>query len=227
MIDETTLKGRIVAAALRLAAEKPWRDVTLADIADRAGVGLADVRQHFATKIAILFAFAREIDDEMLRAVPRRTSGQSTRDALFEVIMSRFDRLASYRPALKSIVGSGLPDPAMARSLLRTQHWMLEAAGVDTGRPGGLVRTAGLASVYASVMRTWLDDDDPGLARTMAALDRRLRSGERSLRTLDDLAGVACRLASIVVPGCRRRASRTQSQRPEADTDTLSTGPAA
>ena len=33
MIDETTVRGRIIAAAMRLAGERPWRQVTLAEIA--------------------------------------------------------------------------------------------------------------------------------------------------------------------------------------------------
>ena len=33
MLDLTTDKGRLVSAALGLAAEKPWAQVTLADIA--------------------------------------------------------------------------------------------------------------------------------------------------------------------------------------------------
>ncbi len=33
MLDLTTSQGRIVSAALRLAGERPWRDVTLTDIA--------------------------------------------------------------------------------------------------------------------------------------------------------------------------------------------------
>ena len=42
------------------------------------------------------------------------------------------------------------------------------------------MRVAGLGMIYASVFGIWLEDDDPGLARTMAALDRRLRRGERT-----------------------------------------------
>jgi hypothetical protein len=41
------------------------------------------------------------------------------------------------------------------------------------------VRAQGLALLFASVLRTWVDDDDPGLARTMAALDRALARGQR------------------------------------------------
>ena len=85
------------------------------------------------------------------------------------------------RPALRSIAGSGVPEPVLISPLLVSQRWMLEAAGVGTGGLEGGFRIAGLATVYASVFRTWLADDDPGHARTMAALDRRLRRGERTL----------------------------------------------
>ena len=44
-----------------------------------------------------------------------------------------------------------------------------------------MFRAQGLALVWARVMRVWLDDEDPGLARTMAALDKRLREAERTV----------------------------------------------
>jgi hypothetical protein len=54
---------------------------------------------------------------------------------------------------------------------------MLSAADISAAGPKGILRGQGLALLYASVLRTWLDDDDPGLARTMAALDRALSRG--------------------------------------------------
>ena len=50
--------------------------------------------------------------------------------------------------------------------------------------------------VYASVFGVWLEDDDPGLARTMAALDRRLRRGERTLRGVEQVGSALYRLAT-------------------------------
>ena len=47
---------------------------------------------------------------------------------------------------------------------------------------------AGLALLFGSVLRTWVRDDDPGLARTMAALDRALARGQRFSGFLDDLS---------------------------------------
>ena len=187
MLDLTSDKGRLISGALGLAAEKPWGQVTLADIAERAGSTLVALKARFSGKGDILAAFSHLVDDEMLRRAPRRAESQSPRDALFEVIMSRFDVLEPYKGALKSITASGLPEPQQIGRLLAAQGWMLEAAGINSGGLDGSVRSAGLATLYASVFRVWLDDEDAGLARTMAALDRRLRRGQRTLERVEDV----------------------------------------
>jgi ubiquinone biosynthesis protein COQ9 len=189
MIDQSTPKGRIIEAALRLAAEKPWHDVAILDIAEAAGVSLVDFKKEFPSKTAILMGFSRAIDEVVLKAATKRTPGSPARDALFEVLMARFDAMQPYRQGLCSIVGAGLPDMAMMQRLFSSQAWMLNAAGVPLNGVGGTIRVFGLTSVYASVFRTWLDDDDAGQARTMAALDRRLRRGEGSLATFDSVFG--------------------------------------
>lgn len=198
MIDIDSPKGKLINAALTLAKVQPWREITLLDIAASAGVTLADVRAQFGSKSALLQGFVRAIDDEVLRKTAGRQPGDGPRDAIFEVVMARFDALAPHKAALRSIVKTGDPDPAMLRPLLNSQYWMLQAAGVEaTGAPGA-IRTFGLAAVYASVFQIWLDDDDVGMARTMAALDRRLRRGESNLKALDDACGLARRVTSGV-----------------------------
>ncbi len=196
-IDQGTGRGRIVAAALQLAAERPWRDVTLCDIAERAGCNLVELRGEFSSKGAILAAFTRLIDDAVLAAAPKRDAAQSPRDALFEVVMARIDALAPYRAAIRSIRRSGVWEPAQMKALLASQSWMLAAAGIGNDGPEGRLKAAGLASVYASVMQTWLEDDDPGLAKTMAVLDRRLNRGERTMASLEEMKQAACKLAGI------------------------------
>jgi AcrR family transcriptional regulator len=218
MLDLSTPKGRIVAAALRLAGERPWRDVTLADIATAANVRLVDLHREFDTRGEILAAFVRAVDDVLLARMPERSPGDTTspRDAIFEVVMSRFDALAPYRLALKSIAESWPADPALLRALAVSSAWMLRAARIEPDGFGGKVRTAGLGAVYASVFRTWLDDDDPGLARTMAALDRRLRRGERTLQSLDDVTTRLCSIACAFRPPTRRAAEPGPAAAPDS-----------
>jgi len=195
MIDQSTPDGRVLAAALECAAARSWAEVSLLDVAERAKVPLAEMRASFPSRSAILAELVRRVDAQVLSR-SERAQGQEKRDLLFDVLMTRFDVLAPYKAAVKSIAGSGNADLTLLGPLLSSQHWMLQAAGIDTSGPSGALRVAGLAAVYASVFRTWLEDDDPGHARTMAALDRRLRRGERALRQLDGTAATFARIAA-------------------------------
>jgi hypothetical protein len=78
---------------------------------------------------------------------------------------------------------------------------MLSAAGIGASGPRGMIRAQGLAVLFGSVLGTWMDDDDPGQARTMAALDRTLARGQRFAGLLDDLFAIPSRL-------CRSRSRR-------------------
>ena len=214
MLDLTSDKGRFISAAMGLAAEKPWAQVTLADIAERAGSSLVALKPHFASKGEILAAFIGAVDDEMLRRAPRRGDAQPPRDALFEVVMSRFDILDPWKGALKSITASGLPEFAHMRQALATPGWMLEAAGVNSGGLEGGARSLGLAAIYASVLQVWLEDDDPGLARTMAALDRRLRRGQRTLERANELCAGVSRIGAMLQGALRGARASARPQQP-------------
>ncbi|MFZ0851546.1 MAG: TetR/AcrR family transcriptional regulator, partial [Hyphomicrobiaceae bacterium] len=172
MIDPSTPRGRVLLAALACAADRSWAQVSLLDIAEHAKVPLGEMRDLFASKSAIIAELMRTVDREVLQRVDR-AQGQEKRDLLFDVLMTRFDVLSPYKAALKSMAKSGGAELSLAGPLLSSQHWMLQAAGIDSSGPGGALRVAGLVGVYASVFRVWLEDDDPGHARTMAALDRR------------------------------------------------------
>ncbi len=225
MIDIGSAQGRVISAALRLAAEKPWQEVSLRQIAEAAGMNLAELSEEFSSKADILSAFLRQIDKHVLATAPAPQEGESQRDALFEVVMARFDALEPYKPALRSITGSGEIELSMIRPVLASQAWMLQAAGIDSDGPTGAMRTAGLASAYVSVFRTWLEDDDAGLARTMAVLDRRLRRGESVMSALDGVLGAARRIKDVLRSGTRRPRSRTRPAGGDEFGDTAEAAP--
>jgi len=171
---------------MEVAASTGWRDARLADIAAAAGVSLADLHAHFASKAAILAAFSRRIDAEVLARDDPDIADQPARDRLFDVLMRRFDALAPHKAALRVIVRETATDPFAAAGAAVTLHrsmaWMLEAARLRGSGPGGLIRCKGLAAIYLATLRVWFDDDSEDMARTMAALDRRLNQVERVLR---------------------------------------------
>jgi len=198
-------RDKIVEALLALLAEKPFETIGLAAVAEKAGVSLADMRGEFGSTFDMVAAFVRETDRKVL-AGESEDAEETPRDRLFDVLMRRFETLHPHREAIRSLVRSAERHPRFALALnrlaVRSQQWMLAAAGIDaSGLIGGL-RAQALALLFARVMRVWLDDDDPGLARTMAELDRDLATGARFANLLDDLY----RLAPRCPP--RRRRSR-------------------
>ncbi len=193
MFDQSTLEGKVITAALDLAASPGWTEVSLRDIADAAGTPLSEVVAAFPDKSAIVAGFFSAVDRDMLQRAGEIERDQTARDALFEVIMTRFDAMAPHKAGLKSILSPAgrtalLVSPRPMRVLMATPNKVLQAAGINGEGGAGLARQFGLTRVLDQVFRIWLVDDDPGMARTMAALDRRLRQGERGLRLVDDLA---------------------------------------
>jgi AcrR family transcriptional regulator len=172
-------KDRLVDAALTLAAREGWRHTAMADIAAEAGLSLGEAYAAAPSKLALLAAFHRRVDQAALAVAADGT--EPARDRLFDVLMRRFDALAPHRPALRSILRDSFGDPAAmlgVPALLRSMGWMLEAAGISTAGLRGRLRSQLLAGLYLSVLRVFLDDDSADLSRTMALLDQRLRWGE-------------------------------------------------
>ena len=204
MFDDFSKRSKAVQAALDLAKERRWGDIGLADIAQEAGLSLADLRREFSCKTDILRAFQAELDAEVL-AKPRPSGGTSTpRDRVFDIVMARFEAMQPYKPALKRISSYLCCRPGEAAPLLcsslASQYWMLEASGAKLDGPGGAVRVTGLAAIYGKVFRVWLEDDTPSLDRTMAALDKRLGRGERMLSGAENICTDLCRIACGFLP---------------------------
>lgn len=179
----STIPNRIVNAAMALAAERRWSSITLGEIAVEAKVTLAQLHAAFPSKSAIIRALMDRADGEVLGSVDPSAFAEAPRDRLLDAVMRRLDALAPFRPAIASILGGACRDPldalCTAPAFLRSMAWTLEAAGIGSGGVGGRLRVKGLALIYLSTLRVWIDDESPDLDRTMAHLDARLRSAER------------------------------------------------
>ncbi len=174
----------ILAAALRVSVAIGWDMMTMRDVADECGGTLGDVQAHFLDKFDIAVAFGRHIDAVVLQRMSAGDGGgQSPRDTLFDVLMTRFDVLNTYRPAVVSMISALKTDPKQALwsapYLARSMAWMLEQAGMDTLGLRGCARVAGLMGVYLYVVKIWAEDESPDMAKTMAALDIALGHAEK------------------------------------------------
>ncbi|MEE8140903.1 MAG: TetR family transcriptional regulator [Alphaproteobacteria bacterium] len=182
-VRKADIPKRAIAAALKLATERGWRRVSLHDIAERAGVTLEELYGQFSSRDAILSAFVRGIDAQVLKSGDPEDAAESPRHRLFAVIMNRFDALAPHKPAIAAIMrdcgGDMLTVASSLCRLISSMAWMLEAAGISSAGLRGALRTKGLAAIYCATIRVWLSDDSADMAKTMAALDRHLDCAER------------------------------------------------
>ena len=180
--------GRILDAALALAGEMPWRQVTMVMIASRAGTTLERVHTHFPSRISILRAFVRRVDEAMLKGYDPEDASEPTHERLLDVLLRRFDAMDRHKAAIKSIYRDTVTNPAdllcLAPVLRNSMAWALEAAGVNSSGPFGAIRTKGLAAIFVSTLQVWLRDDTEDLSPTTAHLANNLKRADTMLRTI-------------------------------------------
>jgi AcrR family transcriptional regulator len=209
-----THREKIVAAFFALLEDKSFAAIGFDDVAKRSGLSLAQVRGEFASTLAIVAAYVKATDHAVLAQGMDDMAEEPVRERLFDVLMRRLEVLAEQRDAVRSLLRSARSNPPLALALnrlaVRSQQWMLTAAGINASGPQGMIRAQGLALLFASVLRTWVDDDDSGQARTMAALDRALARGQRAVGVLNDLCSIPSRLRGL--RSRRRRRSRGDSE---------------
>jgi AcrR family transcriptional regulator len=202
-------REKIIAAFLTLLAEKSIERIGFAEIAEASGVSLAQLRNEFPSTLAILAAHMKSVDRAVLSEDFGDVEEEPARERLFDVLMRRLEILAPHREAARSLLRSARRNPPLALALnslaVRSQQWMLTAAGIGASGPRGMIRAQGLAALFGGVLRTWIHDDDPGLARTMAALDRALARGQRFVGLVEDLCRIPARI-------CRLRPRRRRGE---------------
>ncbi len=179
-----------IEAALALAADRPWSSLTLAAIAEQAGLPLSDL--HGLTREDI----GEAVDGFLDRAMSAEDMPEDgpAREKLFDVIMRRFEFMERYREGLSAFLR--FRETSLVHVVRLPQHrhdsaaWALASAGLDDdlGAPASLKRIA-VALVIAESERAWRRETSADLARTMAALDRGLRRMEERLGQLRRFTG--------------------------------------
>ena len=176
MTQADDILDRAADAALALASERPWREVSLRDIAERAALPLPDLYARAASKWSLLRRLSDRYDRAALETAA--TPSDDLHDRLFDAAMARVEAMEPHREALIAIARADTP-VMLAPHLPRTARAILEAAGVDATPPRLLAMTA----VWARTVQVWRDDEG-ALNRTMAELDKRLKQMRGQLKRI-------------------------------------------
>ncbi len=216
----------IVDALLRLAARRDFGETTISDIAREAGVSLADFRDAFPSKGAVLGAFLRRIDRSVLDNLSHAYDDEPSRERLYHVLSHRLDALEPYRDAVLNIVEWAAKDPlastAINREIVNSMRFMLEAADIDSEGPVGALKLQGLAHAWKRVLEAWREDRSGEHFRALSTLDRELSRGEKFVDRAEDIARMTepfFSLAHRLFDGVRGRSGRSSQRHHEADDD--------
>lgn len=205
----TSDRDKAKDALVALLMQHPFEEIGLAEVAGRAGLKLTALRAEFGSTLAIWAAHIKDIDNAVLSADTTDMADEPYRERLFDVLMRRIEAITPYREATRSMMHSARRNPPLALALnalaVRSQVWMLEAAGISASGPRGALRAQGAAIMFARTVKAWLDaDDDVANDKAMATLDKGLVNAER----WDGFMRGLCALPRCVLRGPRPRRRR-------------------
>lgn len=223
---ENDMRAKIIEATMALASEKPILSLGFGEIAERAGIGLGDVRMRYPTRIAIIEDFVALIDEAVLAGGEADGTGfgEPARDRLFDILMRRFDALLPYRAGLKGLRKAAMRDPLLAATLNRivvgSHMWTLAAADLEPTGPFApmrrLARAQALAMVTGRLLPVFLDETAPDLPKTMAALDKALDRLDRAAKTVTRLEQA---VDSLIEKATSRRGRKGGPHAADAEAD--------
>ena len=139
------------------------------DICKTAGVSLADFRDAFPSKGAVLAGFSRRIDRAVLAEHGEVLADEKPARAVVDILMRRLEAMAPCREGVREAAAWLRREPTAA---LAINHVVMSSMRLCSRRPAskphgaaGAIKLQGLALAWARMIRIWLDDDDPALSR--------------------------------------------------------------
>ena len=187
-MTDQELKTAAAKAALELAAEMPWPNVTVSAVAERAGVPLSD----FYNKI-IRETLLELIDEQLDLACATETvsDDDTLRERIFDVAMLRFEAMEDHRTALLNIRKSWKMKPVArlqaARRRTKTARWVLTCAKADFA--GASARAVLLSGILFRAEQAWEQETSADFSKTMSQLDRDLRDIDAFVRRVKSFSG--------------------------------------
>jgi hypothetical protein len=183
------MKEKAFKACLGIIERDGWKAFFFAKAAEESGIPLSVFHKHFSNPSDVMVHLFRKIDEKVLKTPELSSENLSPKDALFEILMARFDAALPYKPVIKSFWHDWIlaPNdaPALACQGFSSVTWMLEAAGLSPRGLTGILRVQGLMGLYLLTLRIWLTDDSPDLGKTMVFLDNGLSKLERAAGLLN------------------------------------------
>ncbi len=183
-------KRQILDVALALFQEKGFRQTTMRDIADRAGIALGTTYNYFPTKEHLaLYFFEAALERVLARHRREAPAEASLEEKVFLLISLELEEVEPYRELLPVIVTQAMvPTSPLHPYSLETQRLKnrhlehvaeLVREAIDRGELPALGYESMMLSAFwvfhLGMVMFWLNDESPRKEDTYVLLDKSLR----------------------------------------------------
>ena len=170
----------IALKTLKLLKKKSWGEIRLEEI-------IRNSKKHkktIKTKNDLLRNINRYVD-YLLKKETSSIEKSSTKDMLFEVIMSRFDVLQKYRNSFLTLFDSYKLKPQksiiLIPSFLESMFLTASLANIEIKGIKGSLTIKGIFIIYIATYLEWMNDTSKSLEKTMTTLDQYLNKASKIL----------------------------------------------
>jgi len=184
-MSESSLRERIVDAAIGLAETRDWESIRLYEVAAELGISLDDIRTEFSEKDQLVDAWFDRADSAMLADAAVSTALEfNCRQRLHRAVMAWLNALASHRKVTRQMILGKLEPghihlqiPGLMR-ISRTVQWLREAAGYGASFPRRAIEETAHTGIYLATFSFWMFDDSLNSERTARFLQNRLERAD-------------------------------------------------
>jgi AcrR family transcriptional regulator len=169
----TKTRAALAEAVLALASEKPFADVTITEIAERAGVGYASFFRHYKDKDALLTAVADTMIEDLVAIIMPAMLEEDTRAASIAICAYA----EAHRSITTALLAGGAETMVRHHIVTRAIEYSRLQIGLPqkapTGVPPELVLTHCVAATLG-LLSWWLEQGRGLSAEAMGDLVNRL-----------------------------------------------------
>ena len=170
----------IALKTLKLLKKKSWGEIRLEEII----INSKKHKKTNKTKNDLLKNINRYVD-YLLKKETSSIEKSSTKDMLFEVIMSRFDVLQKYRNSFLTLFDSYKLKPQksiiLIPSFLESMFLTASLANIEIKGIKGSLTIKGIFIIYFATYLEWMNDTSKSLEKTMTTLDQYLNKASKIL----------------------------------------------
>jgi AcrR family transcriptional regulator len=171
----TKTRAALAEAVLALASEKPFADVTITEIAERASVGYASFFRHYKDKDALLAAVADSMIDDLVAIIMPAMLEEDTLTASIAIC----SYVGNHHPIARALLAGGAETMVrhhiVARAIEHSRTWaaLLPANAPSGDVPRDLIITHCVASTLG-LLSWWLEQGQELSAEAIGDVVNRL-----------------------------------------------------